>query len=203
MSEEINMVGTEKHREIESKFWLDAEYIEATKLMVEYYLKVVGITESDILYATTRDDYWEVPGKGDFLRLRNSSGEYMDGNKKTLKEITVKAKDKGCNLDRMEINVSVEKILDTRKLLNTVLGNKPVGSINKHEAIVFAPKGVVVSICGFTDGKVLLEVEGPSVAEIKLHERPLRRLFGMKSEEASLFELYISPKLEGKNEEVA
>lgn len=185
----------EKFREIESKFWLEEDYVTASALVVEHYLKVIDVTEREILYASTKDDYWQVPGRGQFIRLRNSSGEYMDGSKQTLKEITVKAKDKACNLDRLEINVEVEKIMDTRQLLNVVLGSGPVGTIRKREAIVFAPKGVVISVCEFPSGKVLLEVEGPSIEELKLHERPLKRKLGMSVETASLFELYIEPKL--------
>ena len=193
----------EKHREIESKWWAKEDYVTTSAIIIEHYLYMRStshdlghISERDILHAVTKDEYWRVPGKGQFLRLRNSRGEFLDGRKQTLKEITVKAKDKDSNLDRLEINVEVEKIMDTRELLNTVLGSKPIGVINKREAIVFAGKGVVVSVCEMTDGKVLVEVEGPSIAEIQLHERPLRRKLELVRETASLFELYIEPKLE-------
>jgi len=186
-------MNTPNYREIEKK-WLVVSrgpYSRLEKRFVEWYLKQRMVPPGKILFAETIDDYWLTPGKGDFVRLRSSRGRRLNGDKSKLKEITVKHKDKGSNLDRLEINVEVEKVLDTRNLLKVVLGPS-LGRVKKvTEAIVF-DGDVVVSLAELEDGRVWLEVEGPTLASLKQHESLLNTMFALEREQKNLFEIYIA-----------
>ncbi len=187
-------MNSPNYREIEKK-WLVVSrgpWKRLEKRFVEWYLKQRLVPLSQVLFAETIDDYWLTPGKGDFVRLRSSKGQRLNGVKSTLKEITVKHKDKGSNLDRLEINVEVEKVLDTRALLKVVLGPS-LGRVKKvQEAIIF-DGDVVVSLAELEDGRVWLEVEGPTIASLREHEDLLNTMFALEREKKNLFELYVAP----------
>jgi len=186
-------MNSPNYREIEKK-WLvvsRGSYSRLEKRFVEWYLKQRMVPPGSILFAETIDDYWLTPGKGDFVRLRSSRGRRLNGDKSSLKEITVKHKDKGSNLDRLEINVEVEKVLDTRALLRTVLGT-PLGRIHKlKEAIIFDEDKVVASIAELEDGRIWIEVEGPTVGSLKEHDDLLNTMFALEREKRSFVEIYL------------
>lgn len=179
------------YREIEKKFKLPkgVSYTKAERTLLELY-QGFG---NEVLYATTWDYYWDSPGSAQFVRLRNSQGRTDGGHNKRLKEITTKKKDKGCNLDRLEINIGVEKIVDTKKMLQLVLGS-PLGSLRKFESIVFIPDGTVISLCEVNADYLYVEVEGPSKRLVnKYCEQLLPYYPGAEFEPRSLFELFIQP----------
>ncbi len=186
-------MNSPNYREIEKK-WLvvsRSPYSRLEKRFVEWYRKQRLVPPGSILFAETIDTYWLTPGKGDFVRLRSSRGQRMNGEKSSLKEITVKHKDKGSNLDRLEINVEVDKVLDCKALLKTVLG-PCLGRIKKvNEAIIFDGE-VVISLAELEDGRVWLEVEGPVVASLKEHEDLLNTMFALERKKRSFVEIYLN-----------
>lgn len=181
----------EKFREIERKWrvprWRSFNRVE--KQIVDYYLKKELVPPSQILFAETIDTYWDAPAKAQFVRLRHSWGSRLSGEKSVLKEITVKQKDKGGNLNRFESNIAIESIQDAKAALGAALG-PPIGVIRKYEAVVFAHEGVVVSLCKINDTDVMIEVEGPTVESLKYHAKALD-LGNLEQEFKNLFELYI------------
>ena len=141
---------------------------------IEIKMEAIGVTLEELdskfrlLYYTGdkiqthgqgKDVFWYPAGiagdTADFVRLRE------DGERC---ELTVKAKDKGDNLDRMEKNVAVlTSWEDTKSLMINVLGN-PLGEVEK-KYIVYndVESGVIVclyQVLGDED-RVFMEVEGP------------------------------------------
>lgn len=189
-------MSSSNYREIERKF-LVKDDVSFAKLE-ERLLELLEVPKDFILTAKTTDEYWEVPGRGDFVRLRNSWGRTLAGQRKVLKEITVKKKDRGSNFNRLEINAAVESILDTRALLKMILGNT-CGKIEKVETVWFCPEDLVVSLCDVNSMATYVEVEGKSTQQVTAWSEKIKKIARLEQEEKNLFELFIQSDEESKS----
>jgi hypothetical protein len=185
-------LNTPNYREIEKK-WLVVSrgpYSRLETRFVDWYLKQRDVPPDKILFAETIDDYWFTPYKGQFMRIRHSWGAMLNGEKKVLKELTAKSKDKGGNLNRFEANVEIDSVVAARAALSVALG-PPLGRIRKVKEAVVWDGDVVVSLAELKDGRMWVEVEGPTVASLREHEDLLNTMFALEREKKNLFELYI------------
>lgn len=182
-----------KNRELEKKFEvLTPTYTELSGKLVNFYHVEKKVPAKRVLVdCGTIDRYWEVPGRANFVRIRNSAGKWLSGAPQILREVTVKEKDQGDNLDRMEINGDIKSVQKFQQIFNAALGPS-LGAVKKEEVVVFLENGVVVSLSlSLQDGKVYLEVEGPELEGIEAELRRLRPLCTWKREPRSLFEIYV------------
>jgi len=179
-------------REIESKFRIES-YAEAKRILATLYPEA-----ETVLIADTIDTYYEVPGRADFVRLRNSWGATSEGIPKKLKEITVKRKDKGDNVNRLELNLKIESIETARAILNLALGPS-TARIDKHELVYFlgGNEHTVISVCRI-GREIFLEVEADSLESVERHVERIGRELSLKPSPKSLFELYVEAG--GRNE---
>lgn len=183
-------MNTKNFREIEKKFICDVPYLKAAHVLTAMFSDFIP------LICKTWDDYWPVPGKAQFVRLRRSKGR-QGSETRTLDEITVKAKDRRSNVNRLELNLDVgEQPIVAEKLLKLACGESST-CVYKNEYVWFLPGSVVLSLCEVNKGKVYIEVEGPSLASIERIIRGIKKRFKpLKQEPKSLFELYVQPTLE-------
>ena len=183
-------MGTKDHREIERKFLIKEPntYARMERVMLDHYEK--DVSPSKILTADTWDDYWEVPGKAQFVRVRYSIGRTIDQESQSLKEITVKHKDRGNNLNRLELNIKIDSVETAREAYRLTLG-APIGRIRKEETVVFCPDGVVTSLCRINREETFIEVEGPTEGLVKKHIKALEGRYEWSPEKRNLFEIYI------------
>lgn len=176
-----NTIG---YRERESKFVVHESWTSALKALRKLYPD-----RSKELIAQTIDDYWELPNKDSFLRLRSSWGYTGEGERRELREVTVKSKDKGNNLDRLEINAGIAGVKDMRALLKVALGPK-VGRIAKVEYVYFDANSMVISLTRIK-GKIYLEIESPSITRNLARSFTILRKIKMTREPRSLFEIHL------------
>lgn len=176
--------NTVNYRERESKFLVQETWTEALAILRKLYPD-----RSKELIAQTIDDYWELPNKASFLRLRSSWGYTGDGERRTLREVTVKCKDKGDNLDRIEVNAGIGGVKDMRALLRVALGKK-AGRICKTEWVYFDSGGMVLSLSRIK-GRLYIEIESSSKTRNLARSFTLLRKLKMTREPRSLFEIYL------------
>lgn len=183
-----------REREIEQKFRVSPnvtgmdfnELCRRTDLALGFQ----GIPIDFTLYCSTMDYYWKV-GEGKTLRLRDSWGHTDDGFSRSLKEVTLKSKDKGNNLDRLELNLGVLDSQTAFSLLNHVHG-KPIGVIHKdNEYVIFTKDQAVISIAD-VDGELYLEVEGENFHHVNEYVTMIEREVTLVPETRSLFEIYVA-----------
>lgn len=182
-------MNTPNYREIEKKFRFKATPKQLRFLVAK--LREVSFLPSSYLKAYTIDNYWEVPGKADFLRLRHSWGYNGDLEKQSLKEITIKKKDRGSNLDRLEINGKIGAVKVFRQLLEAALGH-PRGSISKLEHVFWTPDHAVISLCRIKK-QWYLEVEAQDLGTVSLWCEAIKTMtrIGFVLEPRSLYEIYV------------
>jgi hypothetical protein len=133
-----------------------------------------------------------------FIRVRDSQGTGADGEFRILKELTIKQKDMGSNLDRLEINLEVDSTLKAGELVSRLVGAGETGEIRKDEAIWFVPVdgGEIVLSLADINGEMFFEVEGPTVEHV---EEYCKLFNGLIPEPRSLFEIFVlGKKKEGK-----
>lgn len=173
---------SESFREIERKFRASQSY-EAVCKDLNRIFRFAEITDFD-----SEDFFYNTDYGFDFIRLR--SNEHWC-------EITGKAKDKGNNLDRLEVNVRVlpESILSALKFCRQAFGEEKT-IIHKQVRVWKLRQGLEIAAYRIAeDNSVFVEVEGPSVEDVDSCTRPLLQLGYLETETRSLFEMYV----EGKN----
>lgn len=110
-----------RHREIEVKLLVMNMDLET----VNRHLKSLFSTEiTRTIFGSSVDTYWSLGEdvKGQFIRMRERDG---------IRQITVKGKDRGSNINRIEIDVdSTSDVSTINKLLNAAHG-KAAGRIGK------------------------------------------------------------------------
>lgn len=142
------------------------------------------------IYCNTKDWYWRAPGSAQFVRLRKSKGHDQDGKPHSMLELTVKKKDKGHNVDRLEVNVRIDDIAAMRRLLTLTLGAGPSMCINKAEVVLFCKNSVVVSWARINNEFTILEVEAPTAHAMHKWVKKVTAAFPhLKREERSLYEM--------------
>jgi len=192
-----------ENREVEKKFIIRGLLLDDINEILMNFIPKTTI-ERYINPCTTTDFYWKVPVNSElntggiqaqFVRLRDSWGVGSDGFSRQLKEITIKAKDKDTNVDRLELNIAIDDVAKAKMFLNLVLG--PSKSIQKEECVIFIKEmganGLVVISLAQIKGEqqVYLEIEGQSEEVINLYVTKLQKKLEFFQEEKSLYEIYI------------
>ncbi len=180
-------MNSKGYRELEKKYRLaGTSYESAIALLYQAFPKYREV----YVNCKTIDSYFATAKKGCFVRIRDSWGQTGSGERKTLKEITVKNKDKGSNLDRREVNLAIDSVDVANELMATVLG-EPSGAIKKVEYIFFLKQEIVVSLAKI-QGELYVEVEAPSKPLLKRTlSKVLAKMPHLEREYRSLFEIYI------------
>lgn len=176
------------YREIERKFTMEQDLDVAFSLLKDYF-KFVKIERT--VSCITKDFYWRKLPNGAIVRLRDSWGEDSQGFSTNLKEITTKIQDKGSNFNRSEKNLQHYDSPTALSLLTDIL-DKPNVLLIKDERIIFLEEGVVVSLARVESNNFLyLEVEGVSEITVNFISYQIEKIFEVKSENRSLYEIYV------------
>jgi len=193
-------------RELEKKFWVEGLTLREFCESITYQLDNLELDYVHLPWCDTTDTYY-LPNNGSsiqFARTRDSVGQQANGEYRILKEITIKAKDKGNNTDRLERNLQVTNIETAHALLGDLIGHGPAGSLTKEEQIWFVtvPEGeVVLSACQINGRAIVFEVEGPTMARVESFCTFFAQK--LKPETRSLFEIYILPFTLEREKELA
>ena len=136
------------------------------------------------------DTYWPIHDgrvEGQFLRVRERDG---------IRQITVKGKDRGSNLDRIEVDVdSTSAVHVIHRMVRCLLG-KPAGVIAKQYT-VWELESEYDTVCIYElttpqNGGIFLEVEARSMERMLELEKQMLELFpGATRAPGSLFEMFI------------
>lgn len=176
-----------RNREIESKLLLPGhsygDVCGKLDLLLQEEKPIVRVGSS-------LDTYWSVKGEdveADFLRVRERDG---------IRQITVKGKDRGDNLNRIEVDV--DSTSDTHKihrLVRCLLG-RPAGVIQKTYR-VWELESEYDTVCCYevTQPKfptIIVEVEARTEIRMLDLEKMVLNVFpGSKRAPGSLFEMFI------------
>lgn len=182
------MSNSGNSREIEKKWKLQGETLGSVSKALLNSCGYHEVKLDLILDCQTSDYYWSL-GQDRFLRLRDSWGLTSDGFSRVLKEVTLKKKDRGSNVDRLEYNLGISDSQTAYKIYTEVHG-EPVGEITKKEFIVFTRDGAIISVAEI-EGDLYLEVEAKNESQVDQYAHFLLQPFKYSWEERSLFEIYI------------
>lgn len=104
---------------------------------IEVKLEVAGLTLSRVaeliqsgfpivksVFDTSTDTYWHLPDqvRGDFIRMRENQ-DYI--------QVTVKGKDKGTNIDRIEVEIDTSASRTMVRNLLSAAHGRPAGTVRK------------------------------------------------------------------------
>lgn len=179
-------------REIEIKL--------ATVTDLDAVHKVLGgeLYVSRSVYDSSTDTYWHLPSgvRGDFIRMRELGTD-------DRVQITVKGKDKGTNVDRIEVEIeSTAGRYLTRNLLTAAHG-KAAGTVTKtyHVYWLTGENEHTNVSCYSIDGVegTYIEIESISLSKVIDLEAKVREILGrngihVREAGGSLYELYILGK---------
>lgn len=118
-------------------------------------------TEDDLVIGNATDIYWNAPrsGIGDFVRLRKTSKGA---------QITLKATDRGNNVDRVEIDLEVDDYKQAKSLMLALHG-EPKATVTKKYNVYFLENDhtnvSVYQVKG--DNRLFIEVEATSKKRLK------------------------------------
>lgn len=200
-----------KNREIEMKFRLVSNKQtlgQYKKIFDSIYMPThetlnVRTDTYDNLYhmesGRSVDAYWHAPygkkHKADFLRLRN-----MGHNQG---QMTAKGKDRGNNEDRIEIDLEIYNLKQSRILMESFLG-KPSGIVDKNYIVYEGAKlenyGDTISIYKVKESlSIFLEIESNTKSGLEklyktLTKEMSSRNIDLKREPRSLYEIFIKEK---------
>jgi hypothetical protein len=177
-----------KVREIESK-WHSTESIDELRTKLEESL---GSKRAEVVASSGTDTYWNL-GESAFVRIRPRT----DGST----QLTVKRKDRGTNLNRVEIDLSIkEDQSHVMKFMQSVHGS-PAGNITKAYWVYWI-KGEdehtnlsLYTVKGYAG--TFIECEASTKAKLsEIEEKYLTDLGELTSELRSLYEIFILPAKE-------
>lgn len=154
--------------------------------------------KSKLLFGSSTDTYWTISNPdvdADFIRMRERDG---------IRQITVKGKDKGTNLDRLEVDVdSTSDVSKITKLLTSAFG-RPAGRVGKTYYVYWLGQSEYTTICCYSvDGHdyphTIVEVETTSrdkmlELEAKVIEAFRRKDMVIERAPGSLYEMFILGK---------
>jgi len=179
-------------REIEIKLQVDGMSLAEVNAEL---LSLYSDTKTRMVYGKSTDTYWHLPGEvgADFARMR----ELGDGRT----QLTVKAEDKGNNIDRLEIDVDTytapSRVL---RLMKNMLG-KPAGKITKEYYVYWISEDehTNVSCYAISDmakNSVFIEVESTSESqvlelELKILDKLTDKVSSIGRAEGSLYTMFI------------
>ena len=173
-----------RNREIESKYHSE-ESIEALRSLLE---GVLGSRMADVIASSGKDTYWAL-GDSKFIRIR----EREQGC-----QVTVKSKDRGSNLNRIEIDVNcAEPVAHVTKLLEAVHGEQ-TGVLDKKYWVYWlrgADEHTNVSLYTVKGhAGTFIEFEASTKAKLtEIEGKYLEGLGVVTPESRSLYEIFILP----------
>ena len=154
-----------KNRELEIKLLLTgASGYESVCKFVESTVKKLYSsysTDDDLVIGNATDIYWNAPraGIGDFVRLRKTS----KGG-----QITLKATDKGSNLDRVEIDLEVHDYKQAKELMFSLHGDSKATVTKKYNVYFLENEFTNVSVYQVKgDSRIFVEVESKTKGRLK------------------------------------
>jgi adenylate cyclase class IV len=118
-------------------------------------------TEDDLVIGNATDIYWNAPrsGIGDFVRLRKTS----KGG-----QITLKASDKGNNIDRVEIDLVVGDYKQAKELMFALHGDSKATVTKKYNVYFLEDEHTNISVYQVkNDGRIFVEVEAKSKTRVR------------------------------------
>lgn len=184
-----------RNREIESKLIVYNQPLgEVNDVLASLY----GQEKTKLLFGSSIDTYWRIDSPevdADFIRMRERDG---------IRQITVKGKDKGTNLDRLEVDVdSTSEVGKITKLISSAFG-KPAGRIGKTYYVYWLSRSEHTTVCCYSLSEVeyphtIVEVETTGrdyMLELEAQVIDTFRSRGMTIERApgSLYEMFILGK---------
>lgn len=181
-----------RNREIESKLIVAGSTLSLVNSRLE---ELFGQEKSKLLFGSSVDTYWRIDNPdvdADFIRMRERDG---------IRQITVKGRDKGTNLDRLEVDVdSTSDVSKITKLLNSAFG-KSAGRVGKTYYVYWLSEHTTICCYSITDvtpqyDNIVVEVETTSMEKmLELEARVLTafRAADIVVERApgSLYEMFI------------
>jgi len=179
----------QRNREIEVKLKLSGiTYATAVSELTELLREQNPL----IRIGSSLDTYWvtaEAP-EAQFLRVRERDG---------IRQITVKGKDRGDNLNRIEVDIdSTSETHRIHRLMRCLLG-RPAGIIQKTYQ-VWELESEYDTVCVYqltqpVQGGLYVEMEARSMERmLELEQLVLRAFPRAKRAEGSLFEMYVERK---------
>lgn len=145
-----------RNREIESKLITDTDDLTGiNRILAEEF----GGDKKKMIFGSSTDIYWTVQdprATADFLRVRERDG---------CVQVTVKGKDKGNNLNRMEREYITTDPLETVVGVHTAQLGKPAGIVSKTYYVYWLNKTDTVCCYVITEPRrscVFIEVEASS-----------------------------------------
>ena len=177
-------------REIESKLLVGGTY--------EFVCAGLDALLSDqqpiIRIGTSVDTYWSIDNpdvEGQFLRVRERDG---------IRQVTVKGKDRGDNLNRIEVDIdSTSEVHKIHRLIRCTLG-KPAGTVAKQYR-VWELESEYDTVCAYVvsrpanDLGVIVEVEARSEERmLELERMVCQQLTHAVRAPGSLFEMLVERK---------
>lgn len=175
-----------RNREIETKLIIRDRDLATVNAWLQHWIGHM----TKMISGKSTDTYWAVNNPdvtADFIRIRDL------GNSAQL---TVKGKDRGTNLNRLEIDVDVESSLSkVTRLVQALLG-KPSGTINKEYYVYWLDEHTNISCYQVTEPAyphIIVEIEGITEERVLELESSMIRSWGDKIERApgSLYEMLV------------
>jgi len=152
-------------------------------------------TEDDQIIGNATDIYWNAPrtGIGDFVRLRKTS----KGG-----QITLKATDKGSNLDRVEIDLEVHDYKQAKELMLALHGESKASVRKKYNVFFLENEFTNVSVYRVSGSAMtFIEVEAKNKTRLKEIVKVLTKeseKWDFSWVQSSIYEMFVnnnSPKL--------
>lgn len=176
-----------KNREIESKLIVPLSF----KLVCEGLTSLLGFDRPTLRVGSSLDTYWSVHDgrvEADFLRVRERDG---------IRQITIKGKDRGDNLNRIEVDIdSTSSTHNIHRLVRCLLG-KPAGIIAKTYQVWELESEYDTVCCYYLTTPddcpyTIVEVEARTEERMLELEQQVRGLFP-RAERApgSLYEMFV------------
>ncbi len=179
-------------REIEKKWRVPSFKFEEASTVLNAVFGEWPVSKH-ITWCKTTDTYFKpTAGSMQFVRVRDSVGETATGEYHILKEITVKAKDQGHNMNRHERNLSVNEGTNSVSLLTELLGVEPTAAIKKREEIWWI-SDAVVSLSD-VNGQLFFEIECAQFRLAQEIEEEVLRSMRLIFEPRSLYEIFVEKK---------
>jgi adenylate cyclase class IV len=151
-----------KNRELEIKFLVNLENVNAVFNILKTLYKKEGISE--VITGNATDLYWNAPegSSVDFVRLRQKTSMSEEG------EITVKATDKTSITDLIEIDVAVKDVNQAKALLTAVYGAPQAEVTKRYKVLFLEDTHTNVSVYRVKEDKrVFVEVEATNPTRLK------------------------------------
>ncbi len=182
-----------RNREIESKWLVKDTDLDTTRHALE---DVLGTSITKSIFGSSVDTYWVPDSKAEaqFVRMRERDG---------IRQITVKSRDKGSNINRLEVDVdSTSEVSKITRLLGALFG-KAAGKVSKSYYVYWDSEHEHTNICAYTvlDGDTIyphtiVELETTTMEKLDEMDKriiPALRKRGLEVTRApgSLFEMFV------------